>query len=47
MKNLIKLAGVYLIADGVSSIFFFREQGLLYQMPRIIRVGIGIWLLKS
>jgi hypothetical protein len=42
----IKIAGIYLIADGMASILYVGlPHGFLYDAPRFIRAVIGLILL--
>ncbi|MCK4418140.1 MAG: hypothetical protein KAV99_08225 [Candidatus Latescibacteria bacterium] len=40
-----KLFGVYLIIDGLASLYVFRKQAWYYQAVRLGRTLIGIILL--
>ena len=42
-----KAAGLFLVAEGVSSYAAFKDQNALFQLGRLTRVGIGFWLLAK
>jgi len=39
------LVGLYLVIEGVGSIFSFADQDPLFQVGRIVRVMIGFFLI--
>ena len=41
----VKICGGYLIADGVMSIMSKKEDNVKMQIPRVIRAGIGLYLI--
>ncbi len=41
---LAKIAGLYLIGDGVRSIVQFRDQSIVEHLPRLIRISLGIFI---
>lgn len=45
--TLMQLAGIYLIAEGLASIFYSIDKRELSQIGRIGRVGIGLFLLDQ
>jgi hypothetical protein len=39
------ILSLYLVIDGVGSIVIFRKQAWYNHIPRLIRAGIGLFLL--
>ena len=40
------LAGWFLVVEGVFSIVTDEGQPVVYNAGRVVRIGIGLWLLK-
>lgn len=45
MKQILPFIGIYLIGDGLISIYVFKDQELKYQLGRIARAILGGLLL--
>lgn len=45
--TLMQISGLYLIVEGLGSIFYSIDQRNTSQIGRIGRVGIGIYLLEQ
>ncbi|MDD5530892.1 MAG: hypothetical protein PHX21_12815 [bacterium] len=41
----VKICGAYLIADGAMSIISKKTDSIKAQIPRVIRAGIGLYLI--
>jgi len=39
---LYKMLGVWLMADGIASLLLVADKKVLWQLARLIRVGVGI-----
>ena len=42
-----EIAGLFLVAEGVSSYAAFKDQNAFFQLGRLARDGIGFWLLAK
>jgi uncharacterized protein YjeT (DUF2065 family) len=48
MNNLDRLFGFILVLDGILSLFLPADKKILWQLGRILRIGIGLYyLLRS
>jgi len=43
----LQIAGIYLVVEGLGSIFYSIDKREISQIGRLGRVGIGIYLLKE